>query len=297
MYQNQSMTLPTISIVTPSFNQVDFLESTLKSVLDQNYPKLEYIVMDGGSSDGSAEMIASYADRLSYWQSEKDGGQYDAIQQGFDRSTGEIMAWLNADDLYFPWTLQVVGEIFATYPDVEWLISLNPGNWNERGILCGTTSREGYTKVLFDRGLLLRLPGRRAGHFIQQESVFWRRRLWDRAGGRLSSEHRLAADFELWARFFQQAPPYGVKAVLSGFRRHGQQRSQVLRDQYFDELYSILKDYGAKIEPGWLSAFRRSPWFEKLPFLCKLGLADLGKTIYWDVDQAKWERREILVCR
>src|SRR5712672_634542 len=112
---------PKISLVTPSFNQGSFLEETIRSVLDQNYPNLEYVVIDGGSTDGSVEIIKKYERRLTWWISAPDGGQYEAINKGFARTTGEIMAWLNADDKYLPWTLSVVGDLMSTLPQVEWL--------------------------------------------------------------------------------------------------------------------------------------------------------------------------------
>src|SRR5687767_2056706 len=123
--------LPRISIVTPSYNQGRFLPHTLASVLGQDYPNLEYVVIDGGSADGSADAIRGRAAELSHWVSEPDAGQYDAINKGFARTTGEVMAWLNSDDLYTPWALQVVGEVFRQLPEVQWVTTLLPLHWDE----------------------------------------------------------------------------------------------------------------------------------------------------------------------
>ncbi len=105
-----------ISVVTCSYNQAEFLEATLRSVLDQNYPNLEYIVIDGGSTDGSVEIIERYQHRLAYWVSEPDAGQTDALIKGFSRATGDVLAWLNSDDLYEPGTLHEVGQALRRAP-------------------------------------------------------------------------------------------------------------------------------------------------------------------------------------
>ncbi|MBD0389275.1 MAG: glycosyltransferase, partial [Nostoc sp. C3-bin3] len=120
---------PKISLVTPCLNQAQFLEATIQSVLSQNYPNIEYIIIDGGSTDGSLEIIKKYESQVHFWCSEPDGGQYDAINKGFAHSTGEIMAWLNSDDMYFSWTFKTVGSIMSELLQVEWLTSLNPGLW------------------------------------------------------------------------------------------------------------------------------------------------------------------------
>jgi len=133
--------LPTISLVTPSLNQGRFLGDCIRSILDQDYPALDYAVVDGGSADESAHIARGFEDRLAWWVSEPDGGQYEAINKGFARSTGEIMGWLNADDMHLPWTLSIVGEIFARFPDVHWLTTRYPLVFDAAGrtILPGLT--------------------------------------------------------------------------------------------------------------------------------------------------------------
>jgi glycosyltransferase involved in cell wall biosynthesis len=226
--------IPKISIVTPSFNQGDFLEETILSVLSQKYPNLEYIIIDGGSTDNSIEIISKYKDQLAYWVSERDTGQYEAINKGFAKSTGEIMAWINSDDKYMPWCFQLVSEIFRELPEVEWLTTLFPFVWDENGRPMRCFLRGGYNQQGFLKGD--NLPDQ----CIQQESVFWRRTLWEKTNETLNCSYNLAADFELWNRFFQKADLYSVQFPLGGFRLHSNQKSLLYRQQYIREANEIL---------------------------------------------------------
>jgi glycosyltransferase involved in cell wall biosynthesis len=237
---------PSISIVTPSYNQATYLEETICSVLGQGYPRLEYLILDGGSTDGSRDIIQRYASHLAYWSSQPDGGQYDAINKGFARSSGEIMAWINSDDKYVPGALHVVGEIFGQFPKVEWLTSLHPLVWDDRGRAVACYPRPGYSGRRFLRGE--NLPGRgwRANEWIQQESTFWRRSLWLRAGGRINPEYSLAGDFALWASFFQHADLYGVETVLGGFRLHSSQKTSRQLARYAQEAEAALRAHGGR---------------------------------------------------
>lgn len=229
---------PSISLVTPSFNQASFLAASLDSVLSQNYPSLDYVVVDGGSTDGSRDIVASRASRLAWWCSEPDGGLYDALNKGFAHTTGEIMGWLNSDDMHFPWTLRTVGEIFASFPEIDWLASLAPSTWSPDGNPLGVTSIDGFSRSAFlDGGYL---PGG-AHHYgwVPQESTFWRRPLWEKAGSHLDASLRLAGDFELWNRFYQHAELIGTPAPLAGFRTHSSQKSRAM-DGYLAEARRIF---------------------------------------------------------
>jgi len=237
---------PRISVVTPSLNQADYLEHTLRSVLDQGYANLEYVVVDGGSTDGSVEILERYAERLAWWVSEPDSGHADAINKGFAHTSGEIMAWLNSDDTYLPWTFEVVAEIFSAFPDVEWITGTG-SSWDRRGRLTGTTP---YRKNVHDY-----LFGDYA--WIQQESVFWRRSLWERAGGGLNPAYRLAVDGELWSRFFEHARLHSVQCVIGGFRHHDSNRGKLNFPQYVAELLRAVTDLRGRVPESVLRENRR----------------------------------------
>ncbi|HEX8311967.1 MAG TPA: glycosyltransferase family 2 protein [Chthoniobacteraceae bacterium] len=243
---NSSVT-PSISIVTPSFNQVSFLDTTIRSVLDQQYPSLEYVIADGGSTDGSVELIRRHEAHLTSWSSEPDSGQYDAVNKGFARTTGEIMGWINSDDFYLPGALSIVGEIFAEFPAVEWITTLHAAVADASGRLVKIHTRPGYSRCGFMRGENLPMRSHFAHGWIQQESTFWRRTLWERAGGKLDLDYKLAGDFELWARFFQHAELIGVGAPLAGFRLHGAQRSVQQEQGYLREAQQAFTAHGGKI--------------------------------------------------
>lgn len=225
-----------ISVVTACFNAVGFIETTLKSVIDQDYSDLEYIVIDGGSSDGTCEIIERYRHKLAYYVSEPDGGQYEAIQKGLNRATGDVLCWLNADDILMPWTLSVVSEVFSEHTDVQWITGL-PSFLNRKGQMTAVYgSVAAYPRAFVVNGWY----GQLLGGYLQQESMFWRRNLWVQAGG-LELSLRYAADYELWTRFARCADLVPVAVPLAAFRKlPGEQRSSVGSDKYEAEVKKVM---------------------------------------------------------
>lgn len=234
------MTYPKISIVTPNFNQAGYLEETIQSVLSQNYPNIEYIIVDGGSTDGSVDIIRKYERQLAWWVSEPDNGLYDALQKGFGRATGEILGWLNSDDKHHPSCLSVVSEIFETFKEVNWITG-SPTCFDEKGrtvVVAETKRWSKYNFYLFDY------------MWVQQESTFWRKSLWDRAGAGLNTDIKFAADFELWLRFFRYEKLFTVATLLGGFRfRSSQQLSFLHRDKYIKEVEDLIHAEIAAVPP------------------------------------------------
>jgi glycosyltransferase involved in cell wall biosynthesis len=225
------MIYPRISIVTPTFNRADYLEETILSVLNQNYPNLEYIIIDGGSTDHTIDIIKKYESSLAYWISEPDQGMYYAIQKGFEKSTGEILAWLNSDDKYHEGCLNVVANIFSELETVDWITG-TPSLFNEDGLCVKIFPCARWSESRFWVGDY---------RWIQQESIFWRRSLWEKAGSTLDLTNKFAADFELWCRFFKYSKLNSVETVLSGFRFHGNQISEFKKKAYEDEVIAIFK--------------------------------------------------------
>ena len=220
---------PKISIVTPSFNQAAYLEQTILSVLDQNYPNLEYFIIDGGSTDDSVDIIQKYSDRLTYWTSEPDTGMYHALQKGMARTTGDIMGWLNSDDMLHKNALYNVAEILSL-PGVNW-IQGQPSHFDEQGRTVNVFPSAPWSKY---RYLM------QDYEWIQQESTYWTRDLWESAGGYISTEYKYAGDMELWNRFFRHEKLYTPACLIGGFRvRQKEQASLEGMDTYRQEAISI----------------------------------------------------------
>jgi glycosyltransferase involved in cell wall biosynthesis len=229
------MSLPKISVVTPSYNQAQFLAATMASIHDQGYPHLEHIVMDGGSSDGSQAIIESYSGRLAYWQSEPDGGQTNALRMGFERATGDVFCWLNSDDLFLPHTLRQVGEYFAAHPEVSFVYG--DAIWITAGDRVIKAKREhGFHRFiwLYDH------------NFIPQPSAFWRSGLYHEVGG-VDPSYNLAMDGDLWMRFAERTRPRHVRRFWSKMRFYPDQKNTRMREASLLEIERIRDRY---LPPG-----------------------------------------------
>lgn len=223
-----NMSLPSISIVTCSYQQARFLEQTIRSVRDQDYPNLEYLVIDGGSTDGSKEIIERHASALAYWVSEKDRGQSHALMKGFARTTGEICGWLCSDDLLLPGALHRVGRFFQKHPEVDAVF----GNsiWIDIDGKPIRPKREpGFNRFVFLHDF----------NYVPQPSMYWRRHLYDEVGG-IRPYFRLAMDTDLWERFSQRARIEHIPHYLSCMRFYAEQKMNNLSMRPRDEMERLL---------------------------------------------------------
>ncbi|MCW5724826.1 MAG: glycosyltransferase [Maricaulaceae bacterium] len=243
------------SLVTPNRNGRTWLRQCMDSVLDQEYPLLEYIVVDGDSTDGSRILIEEYRNRLARIICEPDTGHADALNKGFAAATGDIMGWINSDDVMLPGALAFVARVFETRPDIEWITG-RPSSMNADGDMEWTGHTHPWSRLRFLCGDC---------RWIQQESTFWRRRLWERAGGRLDTGFQLANDFELWARFFRHAELYSIDRLLGCFRLRPGQRSILHKTRYEAEMLQILKRELEEVEPAFRDAF--GPMLPNKPML------------------------------
>ncbi len=232
---NDMASLPLVTIVTPSFNQARFLPATMESVLNQTYPKIEYIVIDGGSKDGSVELIEKNADRLAYWVSEPDKGQTEAINKGFVRANGEILAWLNSDDTYEPDAVAQAVEKLVQNPDIG-LVYGEANFINEHGQQIGRfpAAQTDYERL------------RRGYVHIPQQAAFWRADLW-RQVGPLDESLYFAMDYDLWLRLANISQiQYYPNRVWANFRLHGDSKTIAEDDRCWMEMVQIHQRDGGR---------------------------------------------------
>jgi glycosyltransferase involved in cell wall biosynthesis len=252
---------PRVSVVTPSYNQARFLEETIRSVLLQGYPNLEYIIIDGGSKDGSVEIIRKYEGWLGHWVSESDRGQTHAINKGWARATGEVLAYINADDYYLPGTIGIAAEEFRARPDC--------------GMVYGTAM------IVDEAGNELRSWGAQpfdlrtmlaVGSIVPQPSVFFSSAALENVGY-LNDEWQLIMDYDLSIRIGIHYPTVCIPRTLTRFRNHPQSKTRLRFEELAEELIEFITDF----KPDQLSpkAWRRLQRVAMSRVHYELGLAYL----------------------
>jgi glycosyltransferase involved in cell wall biosynthesis len=237
-----------LSIVVPSYRQARYLPHALASLVNQcgvARDELEILVIDGGSADGSVECIRAVEDRIDYWVSEPDRGQTHALLKGFDRSTGDILGWLCADDTLEPGAVRHVLDHFRDAPKSQFIYG--DAQWiDENGRVIRPKKEIPFNWFIwmYDH------------NYIPQPSAFWRRSLYEEAGG-LDESMDLAMDGDLWARFAQRARPVHLRRTLSRIRVHSQQKTQRFHLDSRREQQCVRRSLGAGSDSGFQFAWRR----------------------------------------
>lgn len=226
------MTPVSISVVVPSFNQASFVGETLDSLFAQNDPNLEVIVVDGGSTDGSVDILRRYADRLAWWVSESDRGQSHALNKGFAKATGEWLGWLNSDDLLLPGSLAAIRHQIDQVPQMQWWIG--GGHFIDEH---GVPGRKYQPPLKLERAE--QLSDWRTNWFAQP-GTFFTRLLFDAAGGAVREDLHYAMDLELWLRLLQNAPPGFIELELAAYRLHAAAKTTVLTPACEREIVRVI---------------------------------------------------------
>lgn len=230
--------LPRITVVTPSYNQATFIEETIQSVLSQNYPNLEYIVIDGGSTDGSVDIIRRYQEHLAYWVSEPDLGQSHALNKGFSVATGDWLTWINSDDVYLPGALCEVARTIQANESCDWVVGavefadvdLNP---------LGTFAPVCHT----DDWLDFVCTKRKNGTALPQVGSFWSRNAWN-AAGQLDETFQYVMDHEYWGRLaYHGFRPICLKQSLAKFRLHQQGKTAQGDGNFITEERRVVENW------------------------------------------------------
>ncbi|HEV7300813.1 MAG TPA: glycosyltransferase family 2 protein [Tepidisphaeraceae bacterium] len=239
------MNLPKISIVTPSYNQGPYIGWTARSVFLQRYPNLEYVMMDGGSKDNTMEELQPYADRFAHISSERDKGQADAIARGFLKTSGEIMAYLNSDDMLSPGTLHWVAKYFADHPDVDAVYSHRCTVDSNNKVIWYwiLPEHDNYKMMRWD--------------LIPQETCFWRRRIYDKVGN-VDPSYRFAMDYDLFARIMRDGKMVRANRFLGVFREHEVSKTSTqMTTVGAEEVRRVQNKYGLTFKKwDWLRSAR-----------------------------------------
>jgi glycosyltransferase involved in cell wall biosynthesis len=279
-----NVSLPKISVVTPSLNQGRLIEGTLRSIHDQAYPNLEHIVIDGGSTDETREVIGRYEDKIAFWSSEPDEGQTHALVKGFSRATGDIFCWLNSDDLFASRTLWEVAGFFDSHDDVDFVYG--DSQWVDvEGRFIKPKREHRWNRFVWLND----------HNYIPQPSSFWKANLYREVGG-LDTSFDLAMDADLWIRFAEVTRPAHVSRIWSAMRFYPEQKNTRLRDRSLAEMARIRGRYQTKA-PSPLTTSLRSLGARSLRVGLKLlsggyPPSELARHIPQLIGGQSWEERQ-----
>jgi glycosyltransferase involved in cell wall biosynthesis len=239
------MTLPKISIVMPSYNQGDFLEAAIVSIVEQDYPTLELVVIDGGSADKSVSILEKYADAITFWSSEADDGQSDALNTGFNITTGSIVGWLNSDDTFQPGTFNEVAKVFSDQ-------SVHIAMCSRFGLMDADGKVFDYKDNSFENHKTLVRYWSTGGMTINQPSVFFRKSVIDKFDPVLDTTLHYAMDYDLWLRITLEHEIRVVDGYWANYRFHDSSKSGLGFGDFLPEWYAVSKRYwGKKYSIGW----------------------------------------------
>ena len=270
MKVTQIRIFPKISVVIPSFNQATFIEGTLRSVIDQNYSNLELIVIDGGSTDGSIEIIRKYEKYITYWVSEPDGGQTKGLIKGFNRSTGNIQCWINSDDLLEKGTLARVADYFESYPNIDAVFG------NSLWINEADQPLREQREIPFNRFIWMYTY-----NYIPGMSMFWRKEIYDKVGG-LNPDFDLSMDADLWIRFAEVGRIAHVGEIWSRMRFYPEQKNRRLRDKSYVEGLRIRARYWGTTKPPLYAVKKAIAHSSRLLWKLATGCYPLGYRRYME---------------
>ncbi|MEP0911416.1 glycosyltransferase [Leptolyngbya sp. GB1-A1] len=263
-----------ISVITPSYNQCQFIEATIRSVISQEYPNLEYIIIDGGSTDGSLEVIKKYDSYITYWVSEADRGQSHAINKGFEKATGDILCWINSDDMLKPGALNFVAQALSESSNASWLVGASELIDSEGSLISvrdpGSITHQAMLNW-FD-------------NWFPQQSTFWTRRMWE-VSGPLNEKLYYAMDYALWLKMNNQNPPITTKQVLSSYRFHNDAKCSTNYSAIGKEIIQTLQYHLNHSSPS-----------NELTRMAKKSISTIGITLaYKDAQEQRYSQaRELL---
>jgi glycosyltransferase involved in cell wall biosynthesis len=252
---------PKVSIITPSFNQGRYIEATIQSVLAQDYDNIEYIIVDGGSKDESVSIIQKYEQHLAWWVSEKDKGHADALNKGFSRATGDILAWINSDDLYYPGTVSEAVALLKEHPEVG-MVYANANFIDQNGQFSGkfAARQTNYKRLL------------RGSVHIPQATTFYRADVW-RAVGLFDLSLFFAFDYEMWVRFAKVSQLLYVPRLWADFRMHDEGKSVINDNRCYPDMLEVHRREGGGLF-SWLRlrSFLRRTLYARLSWRLKAKL-------------------------